>query len=632
MATITGSPKEIKVNISKFLGLYEAEDGDTAMKEGVSPKMTNFQITPSYHLKTRPGTAPWVLTDQTGTGAVQAIWSGFTAGEWRVYTVQGGIVREYTADGRFVEVYGALGLGLTYVHLFEFGGSVYCLSSAGYYKLNAKDIPKMKEVEGYIPLVVTGARPQGGGTTLEQINLLTAKRRVQFSADGTSTAYTIPETGTALKVTVNGTTVTGFTTSGNVVTLQTAPPQGVNNVEITYQVSGNPDRSLVTSMRYSEAFNGATDSRIFLYGDGTNILRYSGVTESGAPTAEYFPALNEIAIDNSNSPIRAAVRHYNRLMVFKPDGTWAVSYDTVTLADGTLTAGFHVYPQHREIGADAMGQVVTVGNFPRTFCRGSLYDWKTTASYYQDERYCRVASEAVQYSIRRADPDTLYMWDDSTAHRFYCFLNDDEGTVLVNAYEQGVWFVYSGENFNGVHAMCRADDRLIFGNGSSVLELSERYSYDYVPHINAVRSISYWTMDEIPCYWESGFMSFGSQNMRKHSSYIWATLKAGSGARMTFTAMSDRKPDYAEKLDDSSTTGLFDRTDFDQFSFETYHAPRVKRMKIKVKKFVYYKLIMQNGQNNRALRLETIPENDEEAGSVTVLNVDQTVRLTSKAK
>ena len=55
MATIRGGNKQSDVNLSKFLGLYEAEDGDTQRKYGVSPCMDNFQITENYHLKTRPG-------------------------------------------------------------------------------------------------------------------------------------------------------------------------------------------------------------------------------------------------------------------------------------------------------------------------------------------------------------------------------------------------------------------------------------------------------------------------------------------------------------------------------------------------------------------------------------------------
>lgn len=39
MASIRGSVKQTDVNYSKFLGLYEAPDGDTQMKNGVSPEM-----------------------------------------------------------------------------------------------------------------------------------------------------------------------------------------------------------------------------------------------------------------------------------------------------------------------------------------------------------------------------------------------------------------------------------------------------------------------------------------------------------------------------------------------------------------------------------------------------------------
>jgi hypothetical protein len=37
----------------------------------------------------------------------------------------------------------------------------------------------------------------------------------------------------------------------------------------------------------------------------------------------------------------------------------------------------------------------------------------------------------------------------------------------------------------------------------------------------------------------------------------------------------------------------FGRIDFSKISFVTYAAPRVHRVKLKVKKFVYYKLILR---------------------------------------
>ena len=51
-------------------------------------------------------------------------------------------------------------------------------------------------------------------------------------------------------------------------------------------------RTQVTSMRFAETYNGSTDTRVFLYGDGTNKIIYSGINgDTGLASADYFPDL-----------------------------------------------------------------------------------------------------------------------------------------------------------------------------------------------------------------------------------------------------------------------------------------------------------------------------------------------------
>ena len=67
-------------------------------------------------------------------------------------------------------------------------------------------------------------------------------------------------------------------------------------------------------MRFSETYNGQTDTRVFLYGDGSNTAIYSGLDYNGKPTAEYFPDLNEIAVDSANTPITSMIKHYDSFL------------------------------------------------------------------------------------------------------------------------------------------------------------------------------------------------------------------------------------------------------------------------------------------------------------------------------
>lgn len=659
MASIRGSVKQTDVNVSKFLGLYEAEDGDTQMKYGVSPDMNNFQITENFHLKTRPGIVPYYIMDGSAVGRECIAYYADEAREIAVFTT-GATNTVYSREAKAAEweSLGTISVAFTAItqqkknfktpSIFMFGERYYILTGAKFYSWAPGD-ESVSEVEGYVPLIVTGAAPSGGGTSLERVNLLTDKRRVQYSADGASDTFVLPEelAKGASDSLIESVTVDGIAVAWTEIAepsartyaakLSSAPSAGTNNVEITYKNLQNAaeKRALIEKMRFAETFNGATDTRLFVYGDGGNIIYYSEPTLAGAVTGAYFPSLNEIKIGDNSSGVTGLCRHYGRMMAFKPDSCYAVAYDTITLADGTLTAGFYVRSMHRSLGSDALGQLAVVQNFPRTFCEGSLYDWKQTASYYQDERYARIASEAVQFSVRDAKANNIFLYDDDIRHRFYCFLNDEDGTVLVNAYEQNVWFRYTG--FCNVRAAGRRGGKLIlamraFNQCNGLYELSNEHTYDYIPVISATdgaQRLSGYTRKPISCTWESGHMDFGKSNMRKYSSYIWVTLAPGREVRAWISARSDRRAEYAEKRVDNQVTGLFDETDFADFSFETYAVPRARRLKIKVKKFVYYKLLLRC-EGAASVTVQSVPESAH--GEVTVLSVDQRIRFTSDAK
>lgn len=651
MATLKGTSKQQTFSVSKFLGLYEAEDGDTQMKRGVSPSMNNYEVTENFHLRTRPGFAPYKTkyTSDLPGGKLLPCKGIFRDGE-SLYVMFGADAYLYKkgANGYSETKLGTLsytGDTPPEVTMFRFGDSVYFLNGFGYFSVERRvGAPKVQGVPAYVPTVVTGASPSGGGTELERVNMLTSQRKALFSADGTSKEYLLPEynlpSDPFVTVEINGADVSpayykvldveGSAPRQTKVVFQEAPAKGVNNVEILWEAASD-SKALISAMRYVEKFNGATDSRVFFYGDGGNVVYYTEPTLSGKLTGAYIPAMNEIAIGDDTSPVTGLMRHYGRMMAFKPDGTYSVSYDTITKPDGSVTAGFYVRTMHRSLGSDCMGQMAYVQNFPRTFCAGTLYDWKQTASYYQDERYARSVSEPVQFTLRKADAERLVFFDDDVEKRFYLFLNDPAGTVLVNAYEQGVWYRYS-MNFGAdnstarVVGCCRFDGMLLVATEAAVYELDERFGYDYTPSIGEQAYLG----TPILSRWESGFDAFGAEFQKKYSSYIWVSLAPGLGASATVTAESDRRPDYADKACSNTTTGLFDDVDFEDFSFETYSVPRVKRMKLKVKKFVYYKLIITSGGGAQIYVQE--PDNDNGHGIVTVLNIDQRVRFGSDAK
>lgn len=623
--------------VDKFLGINEEADGLTEIAMGEASKMENFFITDAMNLTLRPSIQRLDFAQQRDPAQILASWAGHVGDEENEYVDDEYLlivdfdgeqdrIWMYKADsiGQFEAVYSQAGkLGLTsatnaYVKIFPFGSRVYIMSAGNtvYFENGT-----FEAAEPYIPLVLVGMNPSGGGTTLENINLLTDKRRCDFSADGSATAYVLPSEALRIhKVVVDNVEKSisdagSFNASTNTFTFNTAPTKGVGNVEFTYGTDtavAEENRMKIVKMMLTEAYNGSTDTRLFVAGDGSNICYYSGVTQDGEATPMYFPSMNEIAVDMTSAAVTGLVRHYSKLMVFtRGGGAYAISYEPVTQTDGSTVAGFYLRSANREFGNDVMGQVRTVNNFPRTITRDGIYSWNITSSYYKDERYARIVSGKVRKTLKTADIHKIVAYDDNFNKTYYVFLNDEQGTVLVNRYDlgkEGVWCIYRGELFKNIRNAMMIHGLMILLNDTEALVLDHSTQYD-APTVYGGE------LNSISAYWESGYMNFGADFQRKYSSELYVSLLPQENSGVTITAATDRRDEYMEK-----TVGcnIFNWTsaDFRWWSFDANSAPKIRRVRLKVKKFVYYKLLFRVGDGARA----------------TILGYDQTVRYGSMAK
>lgn len=597
MATITAVTNEKIYPIKKWLGLNQNPDGDTKLKYGEAAVMENWRVTRDGNLRRRPGTE---LVDTVGTGTVKRLWSGMVAERECVLAA---------CDGKLYRLFDGVDWNRTElgavstagdVFIFGFGGKAYIMDGASY---QVYDGSTLEAVEGYRPLVVTASVPGGGGTSLEQVNKLNGLRRAQFSPDGAALTFILPEQNIAsvdyAKNLVTGAAITGYTVdlaSGS-VTFNTAPAKGINTVEIGWTHPTN-FRGEVEKMRYAELYNGTQDSRVFLYGDGSNEVFYSGLDTDGNGRADYFPDMNEAQIGESNTPVTALIRHSGRLMAFKTNGAYSIVYGSVTLADGSTIATFNVTPVNKAIGNVAPGQAQLVLNYPRTLFGDDVYEWRGSSTYVTaDERLAKRISDRVQRSLRNYRLDECFCWDDNDAQEYYvCY----DGYALVHNYAVDAWYTYTNWD---AQTMCNFRGELYMGTSDGrVLRVSDSIRTD--------------CGNAIPAYWESGSMDFGADYMRKYTSMLWVSVKPESNSHVEITIKTDRKSEFPVKTVAKSVSA-FGNLSFASFSFITSNRPYITRLRIKAKKYAFYKLIFQA---------------DEPDTTATVLATDIRVRQTGYAK
>ena len=578
MAKISAATEEKVYSIQKWLGLNQAGDGDTNLKMGEASEMVNFRVTNDGALKKRPGMK--ALHDFGGE--INGAWHGYVGGA--EYTVVSAGGKLYTVDvaERAVSEIGTVADAHT--EFFGFSEKLYILDGTQY-QVWAGGESSAAPVAGYVPVVLVSTAPSGGGTELQAVNKLTPKRSVWFSPDGTSTDFVLPEKAiaavTSVKNRATGDTITEFTadTASGKVTFPSAPAAGTNTIEITYVSAG--DGAEVKKMRFAEIYNGATDNRVFLYGDGSNRALYSGLDYDGNPTAEYFPDLNVLDIGDENTPVTQLIRHYSRMIAFKTDSAYSVQYGQITLSDGRETAAFYWSPINRAIGNCAPGQVRLVDNNPLTLFNNSVYRWVNSGGYSSnltvDERQAKRVSDRVWKTLRGMDMEHAYCFDDNARKEWYCVCGEN---AAVYNYGLNVWYVY--ESFP-VRYMVEFDGRLFGARGSKLVEIADEFRNDCGSAISA--------------RWASGNMAFGADYRRKYSAMLWVGISPVAGGELGVTIETDRKADFSKKIV-SKNMATFTKANFGNWSFSTSRRPEMERLKLKAKKFTYYKLIFTNDSAN----------------------------------
>ena len=612
MAVIRAATNEKVFQITAFKGLNQNPDGDTKLKYGEAADMDNFRITRDGNLQRRPGTQ--TVADLNKSLPIKGLWVGYVSGkEYMLGACDGKLYRFWDSDsGIFspVEI-GEISTDKD-VHIFGFSNIVYILDGTEYWKWDGGE--RIERVEGYRPLVMIAIPPENAAAdkraTYENVNRLCGKRRVWLSPDGNGTSFKIPESPDSLDYVKDAGSyddlpAASYRYDPETATLEftTAPSQASSSIEVGYDVGEDAEmRAQVTGMQYAELFSGTQDTRVFLYGDGTNRTIYSGMELNGEPSAEYFPDLYEARVGDENTPITAMIRHYSSLACFKTDSAWSMTASATELADGLRIPSFYVTPVNKSIGMEAPGQARLVLNSPYTLFGNDLYEWRNS-SYYtsnltRDERQARRISDRIWATLKTFRAKDCYCYDDNSSQEYYiCF----DGKALVYNYAADAWSKYSAFP---VSCMANIGDELYIGTpGGQIKHLSTEYLGD--------------GWEPIAAYWESGSMAFGQEYMRKYSAMTFVGVKPESMTELNVSVKTDKKVCDSKTISTGVAEFSFGNIDFSQFVFDERRDAQIYREKIKAKKFVFYKLILQS--NNPGTRC-------------TVLSADIRVRFTGFTK
>lgn len=502
--------KEFALSKNTFGGIDQRAGCSTSFD--LMPELCNFIIDERGALKKRNGYRK--LAGESGEMTANKLWnvggSIFMAKNNELYKL---------IDGEFIHL-GGTTVGAHSV--LGFAGKIYALAG-NFYSIDGN---ALTPESGYVPLVLTACSPNGAGTVLESPNMLNNRRRVRFNGDGSSRTYVLPEKdlNTIISVKLNGeTTEEGYDHSleEGTVTFDTAPEDGINNVEICYAAKNDPTtHKMIVECRYGLVF----ENRLFLYGNPSypNYLFRSAVAD-GIPCGEYFTETDYHIFDE---PITSLSSCFNRLIVFLKNSAF-YSYAQLTVdSKGNSRTSFPVYELNSSKGSLIEGNAASYGNTPVTLCEDGLNKW--TSTEIADERTASVFSQRVYGYMDKAKSEIkgLRMMNRKSRSELWLILSD--GALIYN-YGLDRFYFY---DIKGIRAVCEYGDDVVFSlKDGGTYSFTEGESTDDGKPIRATFS--------------TPFCTFGSPYKLKNLNGVGLTVESGNAFVGDLTV---RRGNLTEKL------------------------------------------------------------------------------------
>lgn len=465
-----------------------------------------------------------------------------------------------------------------YTNFFFFDSKVYIQNGNKYYKWTGTGT--IAEVAGYVPIIAIATPPTGGGTVYEGVNLLTGSKRQWFSGDGTSTVFKCAEDGLTsidyvknLVTGLNYVLTTDYTVdlvSGK-VTFTVAPGNLANNIEIKW-TKGTGNRSSIEKCRGSITYNGANDTRVFMWGnsDFQNRRYHSGLADVnnsgfGVPSAEYFPATNYYDIGSNENAITDIVKQYDRQIMFTDGGKAYYSY-----YDTNVT--FPVYPLNDSIGNSAFGQARIVLNNPFTVYKG-IYQWSATS--VRDERNASYMSKRVQPSLDTVNLSQAITIDYEKKGEYWVTIGS---TAWVYNYRLDTWYKFLLNDTPS--CFIDIDGALYFGtNQGQIMKFD-----DDLRSFNGANIVAELYL---------GFTDAGYPNRTKQLEFSHIALKAESHVSLDVYWETNKKTPKDEPKPIGYNNLNFDDINFDDWSFNGNYNPQPFKVKTKAKNWVYFRHIFK---------------------------------------
>jgi hypothetical protein len=470
---VNRSPRQNKpLDIRYFLGMDETGTRDVRR----SPDMLNCILDDEGTPEMRPGYER-VYADSLGPGPILGIhrWSG------DVRLIHHG-TKLYLCSGIAEPQLFYTGLsGLRHSISFTLSTKLCIIDGTKFLVFNGTTIEDA-QTNAYVPLFLQGTPPLGGGTRVEDLNLLSPSWRQKFSTVSGTTTYTLwrpvdtlgqPMALDAIEnVWLNGVLTTAYTVNlaTGVLTLNANPGAGTNNLEVQPRKVGATDPTRILKCTTAAVYGGPSDSKIFLTGnpDYPHIDWWTGLPLTGVYDPTYWPDTNFDRVGGDNDFVVGYAVQHDKMIVFKRESIFVRSWELTEDAFGRTIMQFPAVNLNAGRGAYDADSIQIINNNPYFLSDDGVYEVVSTT--VRDERNVEPVSSLVP-SLKASGHGTSIDFE----NRYYLAL--EGGVVWVCDYRrqvldeaaqkyQPVW--YRWDNMP-VNVWCSDGENLLFGSSEEGL-------------------------------------------------------------------------------------------------------------------------------------------------------------------
>jgi len=571
---VTRTPKQVEpLSIKEFKGMDITSTRDVRR----SPDMMNCILDDEGTPEMRTGYEKAFATS-LGAGPILGI---------HKWTMVGGAIRKIIHHGTKLYTCDALGdvpalsytglSGLRHSISFTLGNKLCILDGTVFLVYDGTTFTSAT-ASAYVPTRYIGTPPAGGGTVVEDFNLLSSSWRQKFSTVSGTTAYTAAHApfDSILEVRLNNVVLAnpaGYTvnlTTG-VITLAANPGAGTNNLEVIPVKSAFNFSTRITKCTTAQVYGGPSDSRVFLTGnpDYPHIDWWTGLPLSGAFDPTYWPDTNYDRIGGDDDPMMGYAVQYDRMVVFKRKSIYLRSWEITTDAYGRTVTRFPAVPLNNAIGAYDADSIVLVENNPMFVSDNGVYSIMGTN--VRDERNVEELSTLVKIKASghaaAIDFDGKVYITYGSSKVWVCDYNRQVKDENTGRYVP-VWYPWSA-----VPAItwCELDGQLIFGSDSEGMVYRFKKKTDSLPY-NDNGAV-------IDAYFKGISTTFDKDSKTKLVQGVNIMMKPFSRAQITTEYATEEGYSFNVQQDRMDLID-FGNVDFGNFTFDTSRSPKDFKVRI----------------------------------------------------